>query len=198
MCRIALLAALALPLIYAQPEDLKLIRRVEPEYPKIAKQTGARGSVELAVAVATDGHVAAVKVLRGHPMLQNAAKEAVMQWVYEAPAVETILQVTVNFAGSEAAPESKGGTIQQAVLITRREPVYPEEAKAAGITGAVAIRATIGKDGHVVSARAMSGPDVLRQAAIDAVEQWHYKPTMLNGEPVVTETQITLNFVGQR
>jgi len=197
MCRIALLAALALPLMYAQTEELKLIRRVDPEYPKIAKQTGARGAVELAVAVATDGHVAAVKVLRGHPMLQNAAKEAVMQWVYEAPAAETILQVTVNFGDSEAAPESKV-LIQPAVLITRKEPIYPAEAKAAGITGAVAIRATIGKDGHVVSARAMSGPDMLRQAAIDAVEQWHYKPTMLNGEPVVTETQITLNFVGQR
>jgi TonB family protein len=196
MYRIVLFAALALPL-FAQNEELKLIRRVEPEYPRIAKQTGAKGIVELAIAVGTDGHVSAVKVLRGHPMLQAAAKDAVKQWVYEPPAAETILQVTVTFDSPDGAPKPEGA-IQQAVLISRKDPIYPREAKEAGIVGAVALRAKIGKDGRVVSAQALSGPDVLRQAAIEAVEQWRYKPTMLNGEPVDTETTITLNFVGQR
>src|SRR5262249_11793462 len=63
---------------------LTLLKRVEPEYPKIAKQVGAKGTVEMMVTIAPEGNVTAVKVISGHPMLQNAAKAAVMQWVYSA------------------------------------------------------------------------------------------------------------------
>jgi TonB family protein len=167
---------------------------VDPEYPQIAKQTGATGNVELAVTVAPDGHVADVRVVAGHPMLQNAAKDAVKQWMYNEQPVETRTTVTLNFAGTGTSPNS-GGTIQQAVLISRKEPVYPQEAKRAGAHGAVVLNATIDKTGHVSAVRVVSGDPLLAQAAEDAVRQWIYRPTMLNGAAVETQTQITLNFV---
>jgi TonB family protein len=191
MSRKALLAALALPLMFAQ--EPTLMRRVEPEYPAIAKQTGARGDVVMAITVAPDGKVSAVKVLSGHPMLQNAAKNAVMQWLYQPEPAETTATVTLNFAPGNSGPG--GGNIQQAVLVSRKEPIYPAEARALGIGGQVRVMATIGKDGHVKTARAVAGPEQLREPAVAAVEQWFYKPTRLNGEPVETETQVTLNFM---
>jgi TonB family protein len=187
-------------------DHLRLIHRVDPEYPKIAKQTGAKGMVQMQVTVAPDGHVTAVKVLSGHPMLQNAAKDAVMQWIYTPQPTETTETVMLNFVGDERESkgvvgeerEPRGGSIRQAVLISRKEPVYPSEAKAGGIAGAVVLNAIIAKDGHVKSARVIKGHPILGSAAVDAVQQWFYKPTMLNGEAVETETQITLNFVGER
>jgi TonB family protein len=177
----------------------RLINRVDPEYPKIAKQTGAKGSVLMDLVIAPDGHVSEVKVISGHPMLQNAAKEAVLKWRYTPQPTETVSRVTLNFVGEVGAPspsQGLGGNIQQAVLISRKEPAYPEAAKLAGIRGTVVVNATISKDGHVKAVRAVKGDPMLIDPAIAAVEQWYYKPTMLNGQPVETETQITLNFTG--
>src|SRR5262249_29629270 len=53
-----------------------LVSRKDPEYPKIAKQTGAKGMVVLDATIGTNGHIKSVKIVSGHPMLQNAAKEA--------------------------------------------------------------------------------------------------------------------------
>lgn len=92
----------------------------------------------------------------------------------------------------------QGGNIQQAVLISRKEPEYPKIAKQTGAKGAVVLNATIGKDGHIKAVKVVSGHPMLQNAAKEAVMQWVYKPTLLNGTSVETETQITLNFVGER
>jgi protein TonB len=62
----------------------------------------------------------------------------------------------------------------------------------------VVLNATIGKDGHIKAVKVVSGHPMLQNAAKEAVMQWVYKPTLLNGTSVETETQITLNFVGER
>jgi TonB family protein len=181
-----------------QSEPLQLLHSVEPEYPKIAKMTGAHGTVQLDATVGVDGHISAVRVLSGHPMLQNAAKEAVLQWVYAAPAKETHTNVSLNFVAPEpSTPASSLPAIQQAVLISRVAPIYPKAAKQAGVRGAVVLNATIDTQGNVSAVRVIKGDDLLNEAAVEAVKQWRYKPTMMNGQPVVTETQITLNFVGE-
>jgi protein TonB len=92
----------------------------------------------------------------------------------------------------------QGGQIQQAVLVTRKEPEYPKIAKQTGAKGVVTLNATIGKDGHIKAVKVVSGHPMLQNAAVEAVKQWIYKPTLLNGTPVETETQIMLNFVGER
>jgi protein TonB len=83
-------------------------------------------------------------------------------------------------------------------LITRKDPEYPRIARQAGAKGAVQLVATIGKDGKVKNVKALSGHPMLQAAAIDAVKQWVYKPTLLNGQAVESETQIVLNFLGER
>jgi protein TonB len=65
------------------------------------------------------------------------------------------------------------------------------------VMGTVRVRATVGKDGRVKQAAAVSGPTMLRQAAVDAVRRWIYAPAMLNGELVESETQADVIF-GQR
>jgi protein TonB len=92
----------------------------------------------------------------------------------------------------------QGGQIQQAVLISRKEPEYPKIAKQTGAKGIVVLNATIGKDGRIKSVKVVSGHPMLQNAAIEAVKQWVYKPTLLNGTPVETETQVQLNFLGER
>lgn len=87
-----------------------------------------------------------------------------------------------------------GGNVQAANLISKVNPVYPPEAKQAGTEGTVRLAVDIGPDGKVQSVNAQSGPDVLVQAAVEAVRQWTYKPTLLNGEPVEVLTTVDVNF----
>ena len=87
-----------------------------------------------------------------------------------------------------------GGNVQQANLIRKVTPVYPPLAKQARISGTVELNAVIGKDGTVQDLKVAKGHPLLVQAAIDAVKQWRYKPTLLNGEPVEVQTTIDVNF----
>ena len=67
-----------------------------------------------------------------------------------------------------------------------------------GVKGVVELTATIGTDGKVKSVKVDKGHPLLTKAAIDAVMQWVYRPTLLNGQPVQNDTKITLNFLGER
>jgi protein TonB len=73
-------------------------------------------------------------------------------------------------------------------------PVYPIIAKTAGVQGAVIVEAIISKDGRIESLNIVSGPTLLRQAAIDAIREARYQPYRLNGEPTEVQTTITVNF----
>ena len=84
--------------------------------------------------------------------------------------------------------------IQQAMLISRVEPAYPELARQIRLEGTVVIRAVIGRDGRVESAEVVSGHQLFVRAALDAILQWRYRPTLLNGQPVEVETLITVIF----
>jgi protein TonB len=87
-----------------------------------------------------------------------------------------------------------GGGVQAANLIHKVTPLYPAEAKAARIQGVVRFTATIGKDGTVIDLQLVSGHPLFAQPARDAVMQWVYNPTLLNGNPVEVVTQIDVNF----
>jgi periplasmic protein TonB len=93
---------------------------------------------------------------------------------------------------------SMGGQVQAAVLIQRVNPEFPNMARQAGASGAVEVVATIGTDGHVKNVHALSGNPLLRAAAIAAVKQWVYRPTLLNGQPVESETKVVLDFKTMR
>jgi protein TonB len=87
-----------------------------------------------------------------------------------------------------------GGNVAQANLIRQVTPVYPPIAKTAHISGTVLLHAIIGKDGTVQDLQYISGPPLLMKSAMDAVRQWRYKPTLLNGEPVDVDTTISVVF----
>jgi len=87
-----------------------------------------------------------------------------------------------------------GGNVQAANLIRKVVPVYPADAKNAGIQGTVRFQVIIGKYGQVQDVQLVSGDPALVQAAKDAVQQWVYKPTLLNGEPVEVVTTVDVNF----
>jgi periplasmic protein TonB len=92
------------------------------------------------------------------------------------------------------APLRIGGNVMQASLVHQVTPVYPQIAKTAHISGTVVLHAIIGTDGTVQDLQYISGPPLLMRSAMDAVHQWRYKPTMLNGEPVQVDTTISVVF----
>jgi protein TonB len=93
------------------------------------------------------------------------------------------------------APVIRTSRLQENLLIRQVKPVYPPLAKQAHIQGPVVMQAVIGRDGSIQQLRVASGHPLLTRAAVDAVQQWRYRPYLLNGEAVEVETQITVNFV---
>ena len=103
---------------------------------------------------------------------------------------------------AEAEAKSKtmrirlGGNVEAAKVITKVQPIYPESAKAAGAQGTVLLHAVVGMDGKPLSLQVLNSqvnPDLAR-AAVEAVSQWRYQPTLLNGDPVEVDTTIQVKF----
>lgn len=95
----------------------------------------------------------------------------------------------------ETAHVVRPSEVQAAALIYRVDPVYPKMALQIRLSGMARLRAIIGTDGDVRRLEVLSGHPLLAKAARDAVQQWRYRPTILNGVPVEVETTITVNFV---
>ena len=100
-------------------------------------------------------------------------------------------------------PESRGpmrvsSGVEDALLIRKVLPTYPAIGQAAHVEGTVVLEATISKSGTIENLRVASGPPILRQAAIDAVQNWRYRPYLLDGEPVEVETTINVIFTLSR
>jgi len=88
-----------------------------------------------------------------------------------------------------------GGMVQAAKLVSQVKPAYPEALQKQGIEGTVILRAVIGTSGQILSLSPFNNPDpALTKSAMDAVRQWRYTPTLLNGEPVEVVTTITVGF----
>jgi periplasmic protein TonB len=87
-----------------------------------------------------------------------------------------------------------GGAVQSAKLVFGPRPAYPALARATRAQGTVRIQAVIGRDGSIRNLQVTSGPPLLINAALDAVRQWRYRPTLLNDVPVEVITDIEVNF----
>jgi len=86
------------------------------------------------------------------------------------------------------------GAVEAALLVHRVDPVYPKIAQIARVSGTVELNGIVGTDGHIKELRVASGNPLLAPAALDAVRQWVYRPTLLGGEPVEVITTITVIF----
>jgi TonB family protein len=80
------------------------------------------------------------------------------------------------------------------LLIHRVEPEYPESIRATGLQGVIVLDIVVGRDGSVLKMKPLNGPDVLARSATDALRWWKFEPYRLNGEPVVVETTVAVEF----
>jgi TonB family protein len=182
--------------------------KVMPIYPEIAKAAHVQGPVLLRATVSISGDVEDLSAISGPTMLWSTAMDAVRQWKYkpyllngEPQRVETIVLVNFHLAADgttkvDLEPDSirVSAGVVAGLLISKVNPVYPPDAKAAGMQGSVVLRAMIGKDGTVEALQVVSGLPALTPSALDAVKQWTYKPYLLNGQPVEVDTTITVNY----
>ncbi len=99
-------------------------------------------------------------------------------------------------AGFKPSPIRVGGNVQAAKIVTRVAPVYPADCKQEKVQGIVLLQAIIGKDGSIVSLKAVNTMVDARlvRAATEAVQQWKYQTTLLNGDPVEVQTMVEINF----
>lgn len=133
-----------------------------------------------------------------------AVLAAARQWLFEAPTPAPLLLVTdvgipedaplSAAAPSVRAPVKVGGSITPPRKLVDVRPAYPADAIAARVTGLVTIEAVIGPAGDVVDTKVVSGVPMLDDAALAAVRQWRYTPTLVDGEPVAVIMTVTVNF----
>jgi protein TonB len=134
----------------------------------------------------------------GQPALNLGAVAPMAAPPVSAPVAQPAQSERKAAPAQAAGSPIQGGRVQSGQLIFRKEPEYPRLARQSGVKGQVEVEATVGVDGRVKSVKVISGHTMLQKPAIDAVLQWVYRPTLLNGKPVESQTRIVLNFVGAR
>ena len=93
-----------------------------------------------------------------------------------------------------SAPANVGGRVREPRLISSVTPVYPQSAMQANVQGDVKIQATIDETGHVTKMKVVSGPALLQRAAMEALRQWRYAPSILDEKPVAVDMVVTIRF----
>jgi TonB family protein len=191
-----------------------VLHEVKPVYPVDAMNAGIEGSVEVEVMIGEEGKVTHARVIQSaNPALETSALEAARQWLFakptEGPVVRTIeLTFTLRRTPPTSEPSSLfemppdavrvGGTIKTPMKIRHVPPAYPEVAQDARVSGVVILETLIGRDGRVMNGRILRSIPLLDQAALDAVSQWEFRPTLMNGTPVPVIMTVTVNFVLER
>ena len=147
----------------------------------------------------------AANVRQSIEALIDSALTSIRQWRYDPP-YEAPLSFTVDIqfakgpevmafhARQEGDPIRVGGNIKAPTKIRDVKPVYPPVARDAGVAGVVIVEVRIGADGSVESAHVLRSIPLLDQAALDAVKQWQFEPTLMNGAPVPIMMTVTINF----
>jgi protein TonB len=136
-----------------------------------------------------------VRVHRGRLFLLLAfmlALAAFGWWQWQSAWNE--LDADASLSDLQGAPLRVAPETMDKRIVYKVDPVYPEDARRAGIQGVVILDARIAPDGTVKRLHPVAGPDVLAQSALDAVQSWRFAPYRSGGEAVEVETTITLEF----
>jgi len=190
-----------------------VLREVTPVYPPEAMSAGIEGSVEVEMMIGAEGKVTHVRVLRSdNPVFDEPALTAARQWLFAKPTEGSVVRTVELFftlashssAGRplshpnlfEIEPDAVrvGSNIRTPVKLRDVRPEYPPIARSAGVRGMVIVEVLIGRDGRVADARILRSIPLLDQAAVDAVRQWEFRPTLMNGTPVPVIMTVTVNF----
>lgn len=186
-----------------------LIRQVNPTYPAEAMRAGIEGTVEVEITIGDAGTVTHARVVRSaEPVFDQAAIKAAEQWTFskptQGPVVRTV-ELTFSLArGAVGTPRVRvradadavriGGNIAAPMKTKHVSPAYPEIARNARVAGMVILEVLVARDGRVLDAAVLRSIPLLDQAAIDAVMQWEFVPTLLNGTPIQAIMTVTVNF----
>jgi TonB family protein len=190
-------------------------------YPPEGLRFGASGRADLMVTVDVTGRVAEIRKLTdpipisasrtpGSPGALYAAGDAFIReaaaalrgWTFEPPAggpvrffVEFSFQPGTDVVATEyVSPPIRVGSVPGSSTVKRVEAIYPPAARQARVTGTVILEINVGVDGRVTNAKILRGIPLLDRAALDAVRQWEYRPTLLNGEFMTTIRVVSVTF----
>lgn len=200
----------------------QIISKVNPIYPIEAKASGVEGSVLLHAIIGKDGTIQQLAVISGPPLLVPSAMDAVKQWVYRpyllnGEPVEVETTITVNYSlansasaqppadnsnqdadkigGSDGAVYNIGGSVRPPTLVYAANPEYPEGARKAKISGNVVVSLIVDPAGEPYNVHVARGlGNELDEKAVEAVQQYRFKPATRNGEPVAVALKVEVNF----
>lgn len=202
----------------APPTAIEVFR---PVYPSTAERDKLQGKVLVKVVISESGEVESADAISGELTLAQAAIYAAKQWKFKPylkngsptkiatnlpfafiyldnPKAQSPLVTTSesfwrdtprNFITIRLSQEVAKKMLSHGVV-----PDYPPIARAAHIGGAVMIFVVIGKDGAIQDLHLISGHPLLRQASLDALKQWRYKPLQLDGQPIDAQTVVVVNY----
>ncbi|MGE5110639.1 MAG: energy transducer TonB [Acidobacteriaceae bacterium] len=202
---------------------LELLRMEKLRYPQQARRNGIQGQVVLHVEISEAGDVEHIDVLSGNPLLVSSSVESVKRWKYKPflrggkpikvstrvpldfafarNVQELILDSNTSFSSvpSSSVPSASTLITLPASLMTGRlvhrvAPVYPAGARAKHIGGTVVLRACISMAGRIKSLIPVSGPHELIEPSIGAIQQWRYRPYVVDGKRVEVTTDIEVNY----
>ncbi len=212
----AIVVLVVLPLVYfdalPQVQTPTFLNVPPPPPPPPPKVVTVKKNVVKAPRIPTNYFVEPTKVPKEIKIVFEDEPQAPINTVSNGlpSSNEDIGKLSGNFAVSPPTPPAPkvkvaevqkplrvGGNVQMANLIKQPKPLYPAMAKAARVQGTVRFQATIAKDRTIQNLQLLGGPPLLVQSAMQAVEQWQYSPTLLNGERVEVITTIDVNFTLQ-
>jgi TonB family protein len=189
----------------------RVLESKKPIYTDDGIRRGIEGTVILEAAVDLEGHVKVLRVLKGLGYgLDERAIGSVLDWKF-APAtkdgvpVEAITQIDVDFKLPPPRFDPKDGAqilifgqfpnMKPPLIISRVEPQYSEEAKAAHYQGTVTVQAIVHNDGTLTVEKVLRELGMgLDESAVSALEQWKFKPATREGEPVPVQLNVEVNF----
>ncbi len=187
-----MLAAAAAPQLLAQAQDPLIVS---------ARQFSQQGNHDTAIAMLRSGlasrpndealkqELAGVLTLK-----EQALSRKIAELRREIAALRGPLPAASTAGCGVALPVRVGGNIRTPIKVHDVKPVYPAEAMAAGIQGIVIVEGRIDCDGNIADVRVLRGMPMLSDAAVGAVKQWKYRPTLLNGVPIPVVMTMTVTF----
>ena len=175
---------------------------LQPQFPKPARTKRAPRLFNGIRLIAPTSIPLNVEVPREPELLPDAESAPQMISVFNGiPGLDKSNEISGSSRKNPPPPDKappvrikQGGDVEQALLLSQTKPAYPLLAIQTHTQGDVVLRAIISKDGSVAELQVVSGHPLLVRAAMDAVRQWRYRPTFLDGEPVEVDTTITVIF----
>jgi protein TonB len=196
-----------LPTVPAPPAELKTVTHVVPQHATAAPHVfhvptsmpahpapivDPIPEPENGPAVAGSVQMGSRPGVVGSALLADIISSARPAPHYDAPPPPPVAPDTPKAPGQPT--RIRVSSVEPGKLLNYVKPVYPPLAKAARISGTVELEALIGTDGRLKEIRIKTGNPLLAPAAVDAVKQWVYQPTILNGDPVEVITTVLVTF----